>query len=166
MNLAQLAGAVPFLKNRIAGVASAALSLAAHGIGRQNLVDTLEGNGTLSARNAEITGLDLTGIFPGASQDVSLSSFASVNGAFRIHDREIDLANFVMDHSRGRLEAEGPINFSHALSLRLHPSIFQATTSPNSASPPSFLLGGTIEDPKLLLPSSTPQPARPGARPR
>jgi hypothetical protein len=165
VNLAQLAGALPFLNNRIAGIASATLSLSAHGIGRQTLMDTLEGNGTLNARNAEIAGLDLTGIFPGESQDASLNTFGSVHGAFRVHDREIDLANFVLDDARGRLEAEGPINFSHALSLRLHPSILQATTSPNSASPPSFLLSGTIEDPKLVLPSPAAQhSARSGAR--
>jgi hypothetical protein len=164
VNLAQLAAAVPFLNNRITGIASATLSVSAHGIGRQNLIDTLEGNGTLSARNAEISGLDLTGVFNGESQDALLSQFASMRGAFRIHDREIDLANFVLDHSRGRLQVEGPINFSHALSLRLHPSIFQATTSPNSASPPSFLLSGTIEDPKLIIPSAAPQPvSRSGA---
>jgi len=165
VNLAQLAAAVPFLNNRIAGIASATLSLEAHGIGRQNLIDTLEGNGSLNSRNAEITGLDLTGIFPGDSQDSSVSPLAAVHGSFRIHDREIDLADFVLDHSRGRVQVEGPINFAHALTLRLRPSIFQATTSANSASPPTFLLSGTIEDPKLILPANTASPvARAGAR--
>jgi hypothetical protein len=159
VNLAQLADAVPLLNNRMTGIASATLLLTAHGIGRQSLTDTLEGNGTLSVRNANLTGLDLVGIFPGASADASFSPFASVIGAFRIHDRKIDLSDFELDHSRGRLQAEGNINFSHTLAVRLHPSIFQATTSPNSASPPGYLLSGTIEDPILVQSAPTPRRA-------
>ena len=177
VNLAQLASAMPFWNDRIAGTASATLSLAAHGIGRGNLVGSMEGSGALNARNAQITGLDLTRVFPGSSgdglsvrdggrdsardsgrdiDDPSSNLFASVQGIFRIRDQGIDLANFVLDHPRGWLQAEGRIDFSHALSLRIRPSIFQATTSPSSASPPSFLIGGTIEDPKLILPPPAP----------
>jgi hypothetical protein len=84
---------------------------------------------------------------------------------YRIQNKGIDLANFVLDNSRGRLEAEGRIDFSHALNIRVRPSIFQAATAPASASPPSFLLGGTIESPKLVVPTAIVKPAaRSGAR--
>jgi hypothetical protein len=96
----------------------------------------------------------LSGVFPGIQQDATLSPFLSVQGAFRIRNAGIELSNFVMDHSRGRLQAEGRIDFSHALDIRLRPSIFQAATLPDTASPPSFLLSGTIEAPKLILPNS------------
>jgi hypothetical protein len=85
--------------------------------------------------------------------------FPSVQGKYRIQTGGIDLANFVMDNSRGRLEAEGRIDFSHALNIRVRPSIYQAATAPASASPPSFLLSGTIEAPKLVLPSTVSKPA-------
>ena len=78
---------------------------------------------------------------------------------YRIQNNGIDLANFVLDNSRGRLEAEGRIDFSHALNIRVRPSIFQAATAPASASPPGFLLGGTIETPKLILPPAILKPA-------
>ncbi len=116
VNLAQLADAVPFLNDRIAGTASGVLSLTAHGIGRQNLVGSLEGNGTLNARNAEIRVLDLKELFPGDSaRMIPRVRSTSVQGAFQIHGGGIDLANFVLDHSRGRLQADGRIDFSHAL---------------------------------------------------
>ncbi len=167
VNLAQLGSSGTLLNNRIAGTASATLTVAAHGIGRGNLIGSMEGNGTLTARNAELPGLDFTGVFPGTPQDSSLSPFVSVEGAFRIHARTIDLTNFAMDHARGRLQAEGHIDFSHALDLRIRPSIFQAATSPAAASPPSFLLTGTIENPKFILPTAESKPvARPGTRSR
>ena len=91
------------------------------------------------------SGLDLSSVFPGDNPDAAPDTFSSVQGTYRIQNKGIDLANFVLDNSRGRLEAEGRIDFSHALNIRVRPSIFQAATAPASASPPSFLLGGTIE---------------------
>ncbi len=159
VDLAQLGRAVPFLNNRIAGNASATLVLSAHGIGRQDLVGSIKGQGTLNGRNVELRGSNLSAAFPGDNPDAASELFASVQGTYRIQAGEIDLANFAMDNSRGRLEADGRIDFSHALNIRVHPSIFQAATAPASASPPSFLLSGTIETPKLVLPSAVPKPA-------
>ena len=100
-------------------------------------------------------------IFPAFFPETTLTARRIYSRPFRERTasktREIDLANFVMDNSHGRLEAEGRIDFSHALNIRVRPSIFQAATSPASASPPSFLLTGTIEIPKLVLPSAISQ---------
>jgi len=159
VDLARLASAVSFLNRRIAGNASATLTLSAHGIGRQDLIGSMQGQGTLNARNAALSGVDLSSVFPGDNPETAPDTFSSVQGTYRIQNKGIDLANFVLDNSRGRFEAEGRIDFSHALNIRVHPSIFQAATAPASALPPSFLLSGTIETPKLLLPSTVPKPA-------
>ena len=165
VDLTQLGRAVPFLNSRIGGNVSAALTLSAHGIGRQDLIGSMQGQGTLTGRNAALTGLDLSSVFPGDNPDAAPDTFSSVQGTYRIQNKGIDLANFVLDNSRGRLEAEGRIDFSHALNIRVRPSIFQAATAPASASPPSFLLGGTIESPKLVVPVAVPKSAaRSGAR--
>jgi hypothetical protein len=158
VDLAQLGRAVSFLNSRIGGNASATLTLSAHGIGRQDLTGSMEGQGTLNGRNFALSGLDLSGVFPGDNPDAASDTFSSVQGMFGIQNKEIDLASFVMDNSRGRLEAEGRIDFSHALNIRLRPSIFQGATAPASASPPSYLLSGTIETPKLVHPSAVPKP--------
>jgi AsmA-like C-terminal region len=158
VDLAQLAGTVPFLDGRIEGNASGALTLSAHGIGRQSLIASMQGQGTINGRNVEMRGLDLSGVFPGAAPESESGAFSSVQGSYRIAGGAIDLANFVIDHPRGRLEAEGRIDFSHALNIRVRPSIFQAAAAPASASPPGFLLGGTIESPKLVVPSASPKP--------
>ena len=149
VNLAQLGLSVRSLNNRIAGTASATLSISTHGIGRENLIGSMEGNGTLNVRNAELPGVDFTEVFPGNDQDTFLSPFVSVEGAFRIQAKGIDLANFVLDHSQGQLQADGRIDFTHTLNLRIRPSILQAATSPAAATPPVFLLTGTIENPEV-----------------
>jgi hypothetical protein len=164
VDLAQLGRAVPFLNTRIDGNASATLTLSAHGIGRQDLIGSMQGQGTLNGRNVALRGLDLSSLFRGDNLDAAPDIFASVQGMYRIQNSGMDLANFVLDNSRGRLEAEGRIDFSHALNVRVHPLIFQATTPPASALSPNFLLSGTIETPKLVLPSAAKPPARSNSR--
>ena len=165
VDLAELGRAVPFLDGQIGGSASTSLLLSAHGIGRPDLVRSMQGQGMLAGRNIELRGLNLSTVFPDDVSESDSGAFSSVEGTYRIQAGSIDLANFVMDNSRGSLEAEGRIDFSHALNIRFHPSIFQAATAPASASPPSFQLSGTIENPKLVVPSVAPKaPARPSSR--
>ena len=164
VDLTQLGGAASFLDARVAGNASATLSLSAHGIGRQDLIGSMEGEGTLTGRNAYLPGFGLSSVFPGEIADPAPDTFASVQATYRIRERSIDLASLVLDNAKGRIEGEGRIDFSHALNLRLHPSIFQATTRPASVSPPTVLLGGTIESPKLIVPPATIKPPKPNPR--
>jgi uncharacterized membrane-anchored protein len=125
------------------------------------LIASLHGNGTLNARNVTVPGLDLSSVFSGENPDAAAEVFSSVQGMVRIQESGIDLSDFVLDHSKGRLEADGRIDFSHALNIRVRPSIFQAAADLDSASPPAFILSGTIEDPKLVVPPSA---ARQAAR--
>jgi AsmA-like C-terminal region len=167
VNLAQLGHAVTFLNNQIGGITSASLKLSAHGIGRRNLIDSLTGAGAIDARNVELRGFDFSAVFPGDDPDTAPGVFSSVQGTYQIRGRAIDLADLVLEQSQGRLQAEGRIGFSHALDLRIRPTVFQAATVPVSTLPPRFLLSGTIEHPKPLPPSPAPKAAaRPVPRQR
>jgi hypothetical protein len=159
VDLAQLGRAVPFLNTRIGGIASAVLTLSAHGIGRQGLVASMQGRGTLNGRNVTLRGFDFAGVFPGQGQVALSDIFSSMQATYRIQSGGLDVSDLVLDGSRGRLAGEGRIDFSHVLSLRVRPSIFQAAVGPAAASPPSFLLSGTIEAPRLVLPSAVTKPA-------
>jgi hypothetical protein len=163
VDLAALGAAVPLLADRLGGSASGALRISAHGIGRQSLVSSLRGQGTLNGRNVQLSGFNLSAVFPGAASDEDAGSFGSVVGNYRIENGGIELAGFVLDHSRGRLQAEGRIDFNHALNLRVHPSILQAASNSAAVWTPTFVLGGTIESPKVILPSASPKPAARGA---
>jgi hypothetical protein len=162
VDLARLGHAVPSLNNRIAGTASAALALSAHGVGRENLIRSIEGDGRLNARNVQLDGLDFASLISGADPNSSPGKFASARGDFHIGGSGIELADFILDNLQGSFQAQGRIDFSHALSLRIHPSIFHATTTLASAPPPSFVLGGTIESPSVAFPVS---PAKTAVKP-
>jgi hypothetical protein len=154
VDLARLGRAMPSLNDRFTGTASATLTLSAHGVGRENLERSIEGDGRLEARNAELGGLDFASLSSGGNQDFSPARFASAQGNFHIGGGGIEVTDFVLDNLQGRFQAEGRIDFSHTLNLRIHPSIFHATTTLASAPPPSFLLGGTLEAPSVVVPDA------------
>ena len=167
VDLARLAHAVPSLDNRISGTAFAALTLSAHGVGRENLVRSIEGDGRLDARNVELRGLDFASLISGEDEDPPPGRFASAQGNFQIGSGGIEVTDFDLENVQGRFQAEGRIDFSHALNLRIRPSIFHATTTLASAPPPSFVLGGTIDSPSVVLSTPPPKPtARFGTRAR
>jgi AsmA-like C-terminal region len=165
VDLGQLAEAVPFLKDRLNGTASSNLTLSAHGVGRRDLVGSMQGQGTLDGKNVSLRGIDLSGIFSATNPENRSETFSTVQGTYRILAAGIDLYNLVLNDPRGRLQAEGRIDFSHALNIRVHSAVTLAATAPPSVSSPIYDLGGTIEIPKLVLPSAIPKgPARSSSR--
>ena len=167
VDLARLGNAMPSLNDRLAGTAYATLALAAHGVGRETLARSLQGDGKLDARNVTLRDLDFATLISGDNQDSQPGRFTSVQGDFRVAGGGVEVSDFIFDNVQGRFQAEGRIDFSHALNLRIHPSIFHATTTLASAPPSSFVLGGTIESPSVVLsPPPGRVPAKPVARPR
>jgi hypothetical protein len=154
VNLALLGDTMPSLTERIAGTASGVLTLSAHGVGRENLVRSIEGGGQVDARNVELSDLDFARLIAGDNRDSPPGRFASAQGNFHVAGEGIEVSDFVFDNPQGRFQAEGRVDFSHALSLRIYPSIFHATTTLASAPPPSFLVGGTLESPSVVPPNS------------
>jgi AsmA-like C-terminal region len=159
VDLALLGRSVPSLNGRIAGIASATLTVSAHGIGRQDLIDSIEGQGTLNGRNVSLRGIDLLRAASGTEAGDLPDTFAALQGAYRIRNKSVDFVNFVLQSSEGKLQADGRVDFSHALNIRIHPSGLDAAPAPASDSLPSFLLGGTIEAPNLFLASAVPKPS-------
>ncbi len=167
VNLAQLGRAVPFLNSRIGGIGSGSLTLSAHGIGREKLVDSIEGKGTIDARNVELRDFDLSSLFPAGDPVPRPALFSSILANYSINGRSIDLTDSVLDDSRGKVRAAGRIDFSHTLNLQVRSAALQGPTDSGTAPASTFLLSGTIENPKLILPPSVPvSAARAGARAR
>jgi hypothetical protein len=166
VDLARLGHATASLNNRISGTASATLTISSHGVGRENLVRAIEGDGQLDARKAELRGLNLSNVISGSTQETSSGSIASAQGTFHIANGAITTNNLLLENSQGRFQAEGHVDFSRALDMQIHPSIIHAPTKSGGV-PPGFLLRGTIEAPIVSAPGLPPQTTvRPATRAR
>ena len=120
VDLAMLSDATTALKNRFAGAAAGQLTLTARGIGREDLLRSLEGRGTIGVRGPRLRGLDMKAAYlfekfrPGASQ------FAAADARFSLAARKIQVESLRLSDRGDNWEAEGSVDFSRTLDLRLH----------------------------------------------
>jgi AsmA-like protein len=147
VDLARLGHATASLNNRISGIASATLTISSHGVGRESLVRSIQGDGKLDAREAELRGLNFANIISTSTPDRAMETFASAQGTFHVANGAITTSDLLLENSQGRFQAEGRIDFSRLLDMQIHPSIARTATKPDSARPQIFLLRGTIEAP-------------------
>jgi len=161
VNLALLGRAVPSLRDRFIGIASGDISLTTHGVGRENLAHSIVADGMFEARNAVIVGLDLSLVTKGSLQSVNPAKFTSAKGKFSFANGEIEISDFVLDQAGGRLQADGRIDLSRSLDIRIRPVVSSNKPAPGSSMAAIFSLGGTLDSPKWtpLSPVADP-PAR------
>ena len=114
-----LAAATTTLKERFAGVASGELQLVARGVGRENLLVSLEGRGTLVTRGAEMRGLDLRASYLGGRRVQGVSRFATAEAQFSLAARRIRVERLRLADHEDDFEAAGELDFSRSLDLRL-----------------------------------------------
>src|SRR5262249_5391213 len=89
VNLKALSGATVTLRERFSGGASGELDVVAQGIGREDLLRSLEGRGTIRLRDAELRGFDLHATDLENSLQRGTSHFASAEGAFSMANGKI-----------------------------------------------------------------------------
>lgn len=161
VDLSRLAHASPSLDKRIAGRASSSLVVAAHGLGHDNLLHSLEAEGTLDVLRPEFRELDFTGVIPtaAASSDMALGRFTAAKGNFLVSSGAIEVPQLELLSPRWRFRAQGRVDFSRALDFRIIPILPPAAPTLASASPESFSLLGTVEAPRLLAEAPAPKPA-------
>jgi hypothetical protein len=108
------------LKARLAGTLAGAVQFSAQGIGRDNLLASLEGRGNLAVSDAEVDGLDL-----GASQaDSGIGRggrYSSVRAAFFVGGRAIQLQSLVLAGTKEVYQGDGTVDFARRLVLNLRP---------------------------------------------
>jgi hypothetical protein len=152
VDLSRIAHAVPPLDNRIAGTASSFLVISAHGIGHDNLVHSLEAEGTLDVLDPEFRELDLAGLIPAttASADSPLRHFTSAKGNFLVGGGAINVPRLELQSPGWRFLAQGRVAFSRALNFKIYPVLHPPGSALASTSPESFSLAGTLEAPRLV----------------
>ncbi len=107
------------LKNRFAGTSTGALELSARGVGRENLMRSLEGRGVLEVRDAGTRGMDLPATYQAAAFRPGTSRFGYVAGQFSIAGSKVHLERLSLTDGSDVYQLEGDIAFSRTLDLRL-----------------------------------------------
>jgi hypothetical protein len=119
VNLSSLADATATLKDRFSGLASGELECVARGVGRENLLRSLRGRGTLQVRSAEMRGLDLRATYLQDAIRPGTSQFAAADVRFSLAAGNVQVETLRLSDRGDDFEAEGSVDFSRTLDFRI-----------------------------------------------
>ncbi len=146
--------ALTSLRNGFGGIGSGELTLAAHGLGRQALLASLEGEGFLHVQDATIEALDE----PLASMDTGFrdaagSRFRTSTLSFRVEDGHVRVDPLLLSGRDGQLEIAGSIDFTRRLNLQVRslPRDNRFDLAAEPAAPTDvWIMGGTLDAPQIV----------------
>lgn len=121
INIAALSDAAPKLRNHFGGIATGEVHLTTHGIGRDDLVKSLEGRGAVTFHNAMFRGMDLAAAMAQGTFRPGSGQWLSAEGTFTVRAGKIEVPRLQLDDREKPLQAEGTIQFTHAWDFRIRP---------------------------------------------
>lgn len=142
VDLAALAAATRTLAGRFAGTASGRLALSARGIGRGNLVRSLEGEGIFIIHGGQFRGLNLRESLVAGARRPGASDFRATAGKFSVASGKVKLAEVALADSAASYEVEGSVDFARVFDLRLR--VLDATVADRTSVPRVRLPSGTF----------------------
>lgn len=151
-DLSALAAATS-VNNGFGGIGSGEVRLAAHGVGRQALLASLEGEGFLQVQDAAIDFLNSPLGLADGFREIAGKRFRSSTVSFRVQDGEIRVDPWLLSGRQRQLEIVGKIDFSRRLDLQVRsiaPSERLGATSDSPAGDDLWVIGGTLEDPQII----------------
>ena len=152
VDVADLAGSNADLRDRLTGQLSGDVKLSFHGIGREQLLDTLKGEARLSATRFAIRGVDLSAP---SMQDAAPSTpgeqFSLVNAEIAVDARKIHFQKIALVAANGSFDGKGTSDFSRAIQIdfwRPPQSVANARVDVHSAN--KFIrVSGSLEAPHV-----------------
>jgi len=180
VDFATLAQDVPSLQGKLDGAAAGELTLHATGIGRDALLDSLTGQGSLAAHGLQIRGFNL-GVVRADDSPIDDEHFAAAQAEFRIEGRNVRAAPVRLTKPGESLLAAGSVDFEGSLDFRIDVSASPQAASVRVAGPAIFAdpeaspasayrLTGSVSAPQLApyqpsaAPPALPSPARGAGR--
>jgi len=168
VDLRTLAQQVPSLAGRFDGAAAGDITLHASGIGRDELLDSLNGQGSIAARNLQINGFNLA-VFAPTRAAVDSERFAQAQATFNVADRAIHASPVRLTKPGESLVATGSVAFDGSLDFHLvapgappaiagHGASLAPPADPQAQSSGGYSLTGTVADPQLLPFGAPPAP--------
>jgi hypothetical protein len=117
-NLAQLPGAWR-MAEYVGGVASGTLHLKTEGVGREELLGKLTGQGELHLDKVELRGWDVNASVADGAAHTGVSRWATGEGSFRIKDSSIQLEDLRLDGGNQSTLVNGTLSFGRNANLEI-----------------------------------------------
>ena len=159
VNLAKLPG-TERLADRLSGAGSGNLQLKTAGVGREELLRSLDGSGFVNLKQVELNGLDLPASIADGAEHSGTSRWPAGECAFLIRNRGIVLQWLQLNAALEQTSVQGTLSFGSDadLSVSMQPrEPARATPKKASAKRHVLKISGPLADLRLTV-ESTPQP--------
>jgi len=151
LNAAEIAQISAPLRGRLAGLLSGDVKFSLHGIGRENLLNSMMGAGQVTASHGAIRDLDVAAPDASVSPAAMNGQFSSMSADFSVASRVIKLERISLQNGGETLEGSGTADFERALRIELRPRA-QATSVKSAGTNPGGRLlhvTGFLESPHV-----------------
>jgi uncharacterized protein involved in outer membrane biogenesis len=153
INLAQLP-APPRITQHFSGVASGALHLTTHGVGRDELLENLAGRGDLRMRNVEFRGWDVNASVADGLPRIGESAWPVGHAAFAFRDRKILLSTLRLEAARDVTFVKGSVTFAQDADLMIQTGAPQKREPAIPETTHILKISGPLDLPRVSVESS------------
>ncbi len=160
VDVAVVAAANPSLRDLVGGQASAELHLTGQGIGREELLASLEGKGKARLSSAEFYGCDVDASLADGVERSGLSRWAGGEAEFSIERGVLRMDSLRLRSGRSGVVVKGTVGFNRVADLRVETLPLQSASSPGGAAPRSLRLVGPVEALRVTIERAKPAPAQ------
>ncbi|MGB8476706.1 MAG: AsmA family protein [Candidatus Acidiferrum sp.] len=118
VNLAQLPAPDQFTE-RLAGLASGTVRLVTEGVGRDELLQKLAGDGAVQLKNVELRGWDVNASVADGAPRTGTSRWTIGDGTFTMRNRGVSVDNLTLESGREQTSLQGTVSFAGGANLTI-----------------------------------------------
>jgi len=140
------------------GVASGQVHLTTEGVGREELLQKLAGNGDIRLKKAEFRAWDVTASLAAGAVRPGVSRWSGGAGTFAVRDRNVFVLELRLNGAPEQTVVEGTVNFAKEADLRIR--TMSAAKREKRAEAPERVLKvlGPLEGPRVSVEKPIPTP--------
>jgi uncharacterized protein involved in outer membrane biogenesis len=150
VNLAQVPWAAHWTE-RWAGTAKGTLQLATKGVGREELLQELEGSGEIKVKSVEFRGWDVASSLDAGAPRMGMSRWASGEGEFAVKDRAVNFEGIRLEGAKGKVELAGTLSFGQEAKITIAEADSREHNAKGSAAARSFEMSGPVDAPRIHI---------------
>jgi hypothetical protein len=150
VNLAQVPWAAHWTE-RWAGTAKGTLQLTTKGVGREELLQELEGSGEMKLKGVEFRGWDVASSIEAGTPRAGVSRWMSGEGEFAVKDRAVNFEGIRLEGPKGEMELAGTLSFGQEAKITIAEGDLRERNAKGSAAGRSFEISGPVDAPRIRI---------------
>ena len=150
VNLAQVPWAAHWTE-RWAGTAKGTLQLTTKGVGREELLQGLEGRGEIKLKGVEFRGWDVASSMEAGTPRMGVSRWTSGEGEFAVKDRAVNFEGIRLESPKGEMELAGTLSFGQEAKITIAESDLRERRAKGGAAARSFEMSGPVDAPRIRI---------------